>query len=93
MKNVKEMFMVQNNVKAREELETSMFLEENVVYCDSSMVNTVIEKFANILKDKGREDLAQTVLSNKCRRSTQGDINNEQLAQIILSSKCTINSR
>lgn len=92
MKNVKEMFMVQNNVKARE-VETSMFLKENVVDCDSSMVDSVIEKFANILKEKGREDLAQTVLSNKCRRSTQGSINNEQLAQIILTSKCMINHR
>lgn len=92
MKNVKEMFMVQNNVKARE-VETSMFLKENVVDCDSSMVDSVIEKFANILKEKGREDLAQTVLSNKCRRSTRGNINNEQLAQIILSSKCMINNR
>ena len=90
--NVREMFMVQNNVKARE-VETSMFLNENVVDCDSSMVDSVIEKFANILKEKGREDLAQTVLSNKCRRSTQGNINNEQLAQIILSSKCMINNR
>lgn len=75
MKNVKEMFMVQNNVKARE-VETSMFLKENVVDCDSSMVDSVIEKFANILKEKGREDLAQTVLSNKCRRITQCMINN-----------------
>lgn len=92
MKNVKEMFMVQNNVKARE-VETSMFLKENVVDCDSSMVDSVIEKFATSLKEKGREDLAQTVLSNKCRRSTQCNINSGQFAQIILTSKCMINNR
>lgn len=63
--NVREMFMVQNNVKERE-VETSMFLKENIVDCDSSTIESTINKFVTRLKGKGREDLAQIILSSKC---------------------------